>query len=307
MKNAINFVSKGIKIFDDDFTKIHSCKKCIQTFNGIATMSYPVKTYSKTPFSIDADRLTKALEICEWKPEIKLFEKDDKKYLRIRRSNFMSTLRYTTEYIEKKIIDGKRIKVPKNFIDTIKKLSLFTTQDSDNAWAEAIIITESFAYATNNIVVVRTKLKMKDCLIPKALINLIIKVNEPIKHLLINDHSITIMYPHGGWIETPKIAEKAPAIAAVFNDNISYTICNAEHKKSFRMAIAMTTNAEIVLQKGTIITDNATIKNVKLKGKGRMDSVNLDLLIDMFDEVCFTKEKCYFKGNGYTAILAGRM
>jgi hypothetical protein len=193
-------------------------------------------------------------------------------------------------------------------LDNLKPLVQFTTKDSDNQWAKAIIVIDDMAYATNNRMICRTKSKLPDCMLPADLINVMYKVKSDITGLTISDKFVTIHFKNSGWISCPVITESSPAIAPIFDVFKKCIPMNTGIKEAILNGILMQTDGIVSMKKGIIKTNLCKIKDKHFSkniGEFILPAEDLKLALKMFDRCKFTKELSFFENDNYQAIMAG--
>ena len=318
MKEAFEFVSKLLKQgMDSDFNHVHFCGACIQTTDGMVTMSHPIKRpVDKKIFSVKGLTAAKALEVVDYVPTtFELNNKGNKLVIKKKDINFTSNLTVHTEYTPKKVsmkVSKKTANLPEEFIKFVRAMTKFTIKDSDHHFASSINVINKRIYATNNIAVIRSskdmKIKMSDCIIPRPLINVLMKVKDNPSGIILDkkNNTVIFLYSSGAFIMCPSIMENAPDLSAVFNDfKKPIPICK-NNIEALKRAISMPFDAEIKCTKGTISTDSCSIKNIKDIDDFKVDADNLETLLNIFECVKFGIPFSYFKNESFQAVLAGR-
>ena len=76
MKEAIEFIKYAVTVkqYDEQLTQIHACGRDIQSFNGKVLMSHPVDGLGI--FSVASTKLLSAIKACEYKPEVRVTDKN---------------------------------------------------------------------------------------------------------------------------------------------------------------------------------------------------------------------------------------
>ncbi len=316
MKDALEFVSKLLrKGGDEDFNNIHICGANIQTTDGVVTLSHPIKhtnyeaTSSKDTFTVNGLNFKNVMEACNY-IDVDLFLKDNNLIIKKKEINLLSKLPYSTDHTPKKISKKalkKHRKIPDEFISFIRSMTKFTVKDSDNIFASSINVIGKRLFATNNISIIKSKLKAKlpDCTIPRPLINVILNIKLNPEGFVLTDTEIIFLYANGSYAMCQKVTETIPDLSAIFNDFKRPKAVPDIDMESLKRTILTDSNDEITCKKGVLSNDNITIKDTTLSSF-KVDTDNLEYLLKVFKKVRFGTPFSYFESDEYLAVLAGR-
>lgn len=317
MKTAMDFVSKLLRRgMDEDFNNLHLCYSFghVQTNDGIVTLSHPshlVSSKSQECLSIKGLSGVNAINICDGQSiDINITERNY--IIKAPVINFRALLPYKSEYTPR-ILTKKQVKkatpVPQEFIKFIRSMTSFTIKDSDHQFASSINIIKKRMYATNNISVVRStkamRVAMEDCIIPRPLINAMLKVKADPIGVVMAETFIAFTYSNGAFAMCPKSTESAPDLGAVFDKFKKPVPISPTDKSSLERSLLMSTDGIITCKKGVLTTDNSEVKNTEL-GTFKCDVDNLTMLLKIFNNAKFTEQFTFLSNENFESILAGR-
>ena len=301
---ALTFISSTLKTNEAELDKIHFYNSLLQCTDGIVTANCPcMYSYS---FSTKGSSFIKAATICKGHLELHFTKKSVT--LKNIKTSFSSRLQISKPPSKLKVKRKKEQFLPDDFIKKVKQLLKFTIKDSEHQWASSINVIGKYLYSTNNISIVRTKLnvKLKTKILPHPLLNTIIKIKEKPLSIMSTDRKVVIFYTDGAWVSCQKINEEVPDIGVIFDQFQKPTPMLTDDKKGLVDVLSMSENREILIKKGTILTDTCQFKNTSFSDT-KVDADKLELLISLFNNVKFGKQMSFFKNEEYEAVLAGRM
>jgi hypothetical protein len=111
-------------------------------------------------FSVDAVKFIRAVEACDGDPKIEQIGDGRIKVSKSRTIIRMPTLKAEDYPIEVKRSDNDiEVEVPDNFLDVFKAIRDFISLDASRPWSQGVWLDGEFAYATNNVSMVRSPFK----------------------------------------------------------------------------------------------------------------------------------------------------
>lgn len=116
--------------------------------------------------------------------------------------------------------DGKMIECPPNFIETLRLMEPFISEDASRVWSRGVMFQKNKAYATNNIVVVEHKMPVAfpvACNLPHAAVTEALRIGEQPKYLLMADNHLTFYYEGDRWLRAQLTTEPAPDMVAIID------------------------------------------------------------------------------------------
>lgn len=118
--------------------------------------------------------------------------------------------------------DGTMIECPDGFLDSLRLLAPFISEDASRLWSRGIHFEGRHAYATNNIVLVQTQLKTEfpiPCNIPEIGVLEALRINEKPEYLLMAQNHLTFFYKGDRWLRMQLIADPAPDLGSILQAN----------------------------------------------------------------------------------------
>ena len=161
-------------------------------------------------FTVPADKFIRAVTACDNDPTIELLE--DKR-VKISHKRFKVTLpTLKVEDYPRAELTGEALTVPDGFIAALRRLFPFISQDASRPWSLGVWLDGQYAYATNNVILVRTPLAWigTPINIPRYAVQEIIEIAKPIKQLWMSTNAIGIEYDDA-WFRAQKYVDEWPA------------------------------------------------------------------------------------------------
>lgn len=109
--------------------------------------------------------------------------------------------------------EGEIREVNEQFIETLKALQPFMSDDASRPWAQGIMLDKDYAFATNNVMVAQYYHGIdvpQKVTIPAQAVNGILKRKETVTHIQANDNSLTVWFGREKWIRTQLIEGEFP-------------------------------------------------------------------------------------------------
>ena len=254
MKDGIDFVARGLqqRRFDTTLCTISFGGGWVQTFNGAVTCQAPVSL--DIVFTTDSQMLLQAFKTCDYAPTLKLSPKTvliTGKGVSIRLPCIPNTAKKITP-------QGTQFKI-KGLRDLCTVLKPFISEDASRRWSQALLFKGGYAFATNNIALIRKKYTAPDITLPGEAVTFILKHKEEPSSLYIDENLITIKYEDGKLLQIPGVAEAWPALDTIYKDfpkklkKIPSSFCDVFEKVS-----PFATDDVFQVDKGSVTVTHAT-------------------------------------------------
>ncbi len=113
--------------------------------------------------------------------------------------------------------EGTKVPAPTYFVDGLKTLRPFVSDNATRSFAMAYCITAKDITVTNNIVIARydeefpmTVDGVEDILLPLGAADYILSRSDPLEYIQYTANSMSFIFADGSWMRTPLLAEKFP-------------------------------------------------------------------------------------------------
>lgn len=218
MLTAINFVRGAIAKKDlvPILTNFHIYKGRIQGYNGSVCIDHPLER-TDLDFTVPAKPFIRAFDICDGEPEIKKLENG-----RIELSKGGFSCRIPLDDCDLFPHTGHPCvfdhAVGQDFIDKLKLIAPFMSDDASRPWSVSIKIHQGYMYATNNIMVARTKLNLPfdDVILSGELVAELLRIGDKPLHFTGAGENTFFEYPNGAWIKGQTPAGEWPELLPLF-------------------------------------------------------------------------------------------
>lgn len=176
-------------------------------FDGRLYIQAPLpKTLRKLACTVDAVKFLAAVDACDGEPQLTVA--DGK--LKVSRGNFAATLPTGDLAQFVPAMPDKAAEKPSwrsPMLPTLQRLLPFIGEDASRPWACGVLFSGTRAYATNNVVLVRTKLRQGlpgkgDCNLPRFAVEELLRIGEEPTGIGRSDNSLTFHYADGSWLRT---------------------------------------------------------------------------------------------------------
>lgn len=218
MLEALKFVMRGVARRDyvPGLTHFRIKDQRVTGYNGLLALSAPVDvSFNAAPH---AGRFIKALQQCEDVISLRL----DGETLLVKSGNFkVSVPCVNLNDVPTILPEGTPIKPHESILEAFEKLFPFIGVDAARPWATGILLANSSAYATNNIVAAEYWLGVpfpKIVNIPSSAIQEAIRIEEDIDFMQVAEASVTFHYQDARWIRSPLLNLNWPNVPGVIKN-----------------------------------------------------------------------------------------
>jgi hypothetical protein len=216
MLDALQFVKRGVARRDivPGLQHFRIQGKRVTGFNGEFSLSAPVDIgFDCAPH---AGLFTQALNACDETILLKL----EASSLLVRSGSFkISVPCIDLNDVPVSQPSGMVIPLHDSLLDALKALREFVSVDASRPWACGVLFSGQSAYATNNAILAEYWLGTPFphiVNVPSAIIDEVLRVDEELSSLQLDDSSITFHYTDGRWIKSALLALNWPDISATF-------------------------------------------------------------------------------------------
>lgn len=173
----------------------------IKSFNGQVTISSPIEC--DLTCNPNAEQIVKAISKCGKHTTLTLTPTGR---LSVKSEGFRAVVECFPETLATPSPAGVYYKVNgEQLYRLFNMLYPIVGEDATRSWANGILLTGNYAYATNNVILARAELEGKPfppVNIPKLAIREILRINKPCDYLQVDKTSITFHYGMNKWLRT---------------------------------------------------------------------------------------------------------
>lgn len=163
-------------------------------------------------FTVDSIKFIKAVTACDDQPKIELLEDGRVKISKGRFVARLPTLKADAfPRAELRSAGDATIVTPDKFIETLRRVSPFISLDASRPWSQGVWLDGAYAYATNNVSMVRLPLVWAGpkINIPRYAVEELISINQPIKSIHVTKGSIAVEYDDS-WFKAMTYVDEWP-------------------------------------------------------------------------------------------------
>ncbi|HEY6020864.1 MAG TPA: hypothetical protein VIY48_13480, partial [Candidatus Paceibacterota bacterium] len=115
--------------------------------------------------------------------------------------------------------EGTAVKLSPDFFKALQLVKPFISQDASRVWSTSVLLTESYMYATNNIILVRVPIEWCDLevALPASTIDRMIEVGQVPTSCFLSEQSVSFEYGET-WMRSQLIMERWPNVAAMMDE-----------------------------------------------------------------------------------------
>lgn len=168
--------------------------------------------------TVPADKFLLAVDACDGEPKLSLSETGR---LTISRGKFRAQLQTLPgdSFPRRELLptDVPRVKAPANLLEALRRLVPFISNDASRPWSMAVLIKDGYAYATNNVQLVRTPFKSDiPMTIPARAINELLRVALPPLTMCATERVVQFEYKDF-WLSCQQSSLGWPDVAPMFD------------------------------------------------------------------------------------------
>jgi len=295
-------------------THFHIYDKRIQGGNGKIAIDCPCDTLPDMNVTVPAERFLKAVDACGGEPNIKI--KDDTKLI-VSKRKFRATLPLLehTTFPRNTQPDGyETLNDFETVLNALRLLQPFIGDDATRHWTGGVWFHDGYAYATNNIVLARTKVDMRlSFILPAYAIEEVLRLNMVPIGFHLDETSLYLKYVNGMWLRSQLIEGQWPESVGEMIVKSQTTPLSKEFIEAIEKILPFCPNKDyprICLDGGKVATDDGTM-SAEVDGfkgiKGFFRAEPLLMVARVADHIDFSTypKPCYFSGYNVEGILVG--
>lgn len=215
MKDQLNIVRGAVskKELVPVLTAFHIYDGRLQGMNGFLAIDTSCAMLKEMNITIPAERFMRAVDACENEPELSL----TKSSLLV----MGKTLKITVPLMPhadfpKQEVEGEKEKIS-NLLSVLNKLYPFIAEDATRPWACGVMLKNNFAYATNNVSMVKVPFKHSydGLVIPLHAVNELLRIKQEPTHIFLAKSWITFTM-NNCWLKARLIESKWPEVDNLF-------------------------------------------------------------------------------------------
>jgi len=217
MKKVLNFVRGAVaeKELIPVLTHFNIEGGRIQGGNGKITIDAPAPPeLADMTITVPAIRFLKAVDACDEEPVMKVTEAGN---LTMKRGSFRATLPLTKpeEFPSVERTEGERYAVS-GLLPVLTRLRPFIGNDASRKWACAVLFDDEKAFATNNVLLVRSPCNIKQrVVVPVYAIDELLRIGKEPDSVVVGETSIMFEYDDTSWMRAQLFNEDWPDVDAL--------------------------------------------------------------------------------------------
>jgi hypothetical protein len=290
----------------------------IQGQNGRVALDAPLPGF-QVSLTVPADRFLKAIDACDVEPEIRVTDSR----VTIRSGSFRATLPImANDAYPRDTPDALTHRLTAPILPVLRRLSSFISSDASHIWSLGVKILNGVGYATNNVIVVRSRIEFPENLtIPLWAVDEMIRIgSEPvgfgIGYTADNEmNAVTFHYSDGLWLKAHLISQDFPdGVAKVFDDAPDFDSL-PEIPDGLQAAIERITpfcpNPKlpvVICKENCIMTDDgdqsAEFSGFTFDEEVRVNAVMTGLILAVATHAQFSSPRMYFSGDNIQGVAA---
>lgn len=190
----------------------------MQAADGCVTIDCPFPNKIK-PCAVPGQKLLQAVKACNDAPDLSITEGGK---LAVKKGKFRALLSVLPkEDFPLTVPEGELLPVPSNFVKVLTALRPFVSKDASRPWSMGIQFAQGYAYATNNISLVRmaTDWNGPPAIIPVRAVDDLITMRETPEEMRVSERAVTFFYHDDSWLKSQFVDSQWPDVAAML-DNV---------------------------------------------------------------------------------------
>ena len=191
--------------------------------NGRLSIEAPFPIFRDDPIVVPAGPFYKAIDKCEQDPIMEFQNEHLLMKSKVRKMRRIQ-LPLSTEKYDKPVTIGDRYEVPDHYDATLHRIREFVSKDASRPWAMSVLHMDGYLYATNNVVLVRTKIDWPAEYpvfgLPGFTIDEVIRLGTP-KHIWVSEGSVSFEYEGDVWLRSVLYESEWPDVSSMIPDTSS--------------------------------------------------------------------------------------
>lgn len=219
MLGALNLVRGAVatKDFVPVLTHFHIYNNRVQGSNGKITLDAPCPHVDGIDVTVPAERFLKAVDACSGEPN---FSITDAGKLAVKAASFKAYLPLAdNEAYPIQDFGGTKAEIFP-VLEALKALEPFVGGDASRPWACGVLLKDGYAYATNNITLVRKPITWTGdpVNIPGYAVAELLRIGIEPTEMLFNENSVVFNLDGAVWMRATLLASEWPDVSKFFTD-----------------------------------------------------------------------------------------
>ena len=195
--------------------------------NGRVSINAPFEAYRDEAVVVPAIPFHKAIDKCEWNPIVEFAENHLVIKSKVRKMRRIR-LPLSGDTYSKPIVSGTRYEIPPGYREALYRVREFISKDASRPWAMGVLHQDGYLYATNNVVLVRTKFdwpaEWPIVGVPSFAIDELLRITRlsgrPMipKYIWIDDNSVSYEYENDVWLHSVLYEADWPDVQSMIPD-----------------------------------------------------------------------------------------
>lgn len=208
---------------NDDTYLSHICVRDGMMFATDSRMTAAAEVEFDGTFLAPAQEFYKAMTILgETDSKLTIKDQDSIVISKSRRRVTISTL--DPEDFQYNLPDGDVIMIPDGFVEALKKVAPFMSDDRTKAWANSVRVKGNNVYATNNITLASSTFsnwdRDVDITLPDWVVKYIISRDVKLLAMSYKENSVSFNWEDNSWVRSLRLTEEMPDVVLALMDKI---------------------------------------------------------------------------------------
>ena len=285
----------------------------MQGGDGVITIDAPF-VCDLPPCAVPGQKFLNAVRACKGTPNLAM---TDGGRLSVKKGSFKAFLSVLPEgQFPVDTVRGESVPVPSTLLKALKTIRPFVSKDASRPWSMGVYLSENYAYATNNVILVRvpvdwnsgTDMGLSAMVLPTNAIDALLDLQELPSELHVDSTSATFTYNDGSWLKTRLTSAPWPNVAAMLDAaQLPTAIVQPELLEAVQKVKKFCTNVKfptIQLSEEGVASDDgggdiASVEGLQLP-KSSYNGDMLELVLTHATYIDFTAypKPCTFQGAG---------
>jgi hypothetical protein len=209
----------GDRTLLDIMTAFHIYDGRLQGMNGRVAIDAECSELKGVSATVEANRFLKAIEGCEGEPT--LTQEDGLLCVKHKRFRAKMKLMDSAQYPRQEVEPGKdhKVKDGVELLEALRILRPFVSQDASRPWSMGVLLRDGFAYATNNVILLRVPVgfAVPPTVIPVFAIDELLRIGCAPDAVRLADTSLYFQFA-SFWLRSQLMATPWPDAPALFKD-----------------------------------------------------------------------------------------
>lgn len=223
MKDQLNLVRGAVSKKDmvPVLTAFHIYNGRLQGMNGFIAIDTACDDLKDMNITIPAERFIKAVDACKSEPKLTL----TKSSLLVKSKGLKVTIPLMAhDDFPRQEMEGKR-KPCKNLLQILTTLHPFVAEDATRPWACSVLLKDNYAYATNNVSIVRVPFKHSydSLLLPLYAVNELLRIAIEPASIYVSDSWVGFVLGDS-WLKARQLEGSWPDLSKLFEEECSQLV-----------------------------------------------------------------------------------